>query len=115
MPPSAHAGVHNSTWTAQGKPAGGAAEVVRAAKFYMAAQVETGHLCPITMTRAAVAALAAEPALAARLMPKIGGREDDSPLEPWWGKKSTTLGMGMSERQGAADLRAQTAAARAAV
>ncbi|MEN3349496.1 MAG: putative acyl-CoA dehydrogenase, partial [Bradyrhizobium sp.] len=38
MAHSAHAGVHNSTWTADGKPAGGAAEVVRAAKFYIAAQ-----------------------------------------------------------------------------
>src|SRR5207302_11465289 len=46
MAHSAHAGVHNSTWTAQGRPAGGAAEVVRAAKFYIASQVETGHLCP---------------------------------------------------------------------
>src|SRR3979490_1295210 len=62
MARSAHAGVHNSTWTAAGRPAGGAAEVVRAARFYMAAQVETGHLCPITMTRASVAALAAQPA-----------------------------------------------------
>src|SRR4030081_139813 len=44
MARSAHAGGHNSTWTADGKPAGGAAEVVRAAKFYIAAQVETGHL-----------------------------------------------------------------------
>ena len=65
MARSAHAGIHNSTWTADGKPAGGAAEVVRAAKFYMAAQVETGHLCPITMTRASVAALAAQPDLLA--------------------------------------------------
>src|SRR6204780_1795959 len=63
MAHSAHAGIHNSTWDAQGKPAGGAAEVVRAAKFYMAAGVETGHLCPITMTRASVAALAAAPDL----------------------------------------------------
>src|SRR5215207_10913342 len=55
MAHSAHAGVHNSTWDAQGGPAGGASEVVRAARFYMASQVETGHLCPITMTRAAVA------------------------------------------------------------
>src|ERR1700742_4334531 len=54
MAHSAHAGVHNSTWDAQGAPAGGAAEVVRAVRFYMAAQVETGHLCPITMTRASV-------------------------------------------------------------
>ena len=63
MAHSAHAGMHNSTWTAAGKPAGGAAEVVRAAKFYIAAQVETGHLCPITMTRASVAALAVQPDL----------------------------------------------------
>ena len=71
MAHSAHAGIHNSTWTVQGKPAGGAAEVVRAAKFYMAAQVETGHLCPITMTRASVAALAAQPDVLAKAMPVI--------------------------------------------
>ena len=69
MAHSAHAGVHNSTWDATGRPAGGASEVVRAAKFYMAAQVETGHLCPITMTRASVAALAAQPDLLAKMMP----------------------------------------------
>src|ERR1700680_2862226 len=72
MARSAHAGVHNSTWTAQGKPAGGAAEVVRAARFYIAAQVETGHLCPITMTRASVAALAAQPDLLPKTMPGSG-------------------------------------------
>src|SRR6201984_997688 len=43
MAHSAHAGVHNSTWTAEGKPAGAPSEVVRAAKFYIASQVETGH------------------------------------------------------------------------
>src|SRR5436190_21578683 len=69
MAHSAHAGAHNSTWTADGTPAGGASEVIRAAKFYMAAQVETGHLCPITMTRASVAAPADQPALAAKGMP----------------------------------------------
>src|SRR3569833_269855 len=61
MAHSAHAGLHNSTWTA----AGGAAEGVRAAKFFIAAQVETGHLCPITMTRASVAAFASDEALRA--------------------------------------------------
>src|SRR5689334_8061387 len=82
MAHSAHAGVHNSTWTALGKPAGGAAEVVRAAKFYMAAQVETGHLCPITMTRASVAALAAQPDLLASVMPVIATRSYDPAFAP---------------------------------
>ncbi|RZN24071.1 isovaleryl-CoA dehydrogenase [Bradyrhizobium sp. Leo121] len=113
MAHSAHAGVHNSTWTAQGKPAGGAAEVVRAAKFYIAAQVETGHLCPITMTRAAVAALASQPDLLARTMPVIATRSYDPSFVPWWEKRGVTLGMGMTEKQGGTDVRANmTRAAR---
>jgi len=102
---SAHAGVHNSTWTAQGRPAGGAAEVVRAAKFYIAAQVETGHLCPITMTRASVAALAAQPDLLAKTMPVIATRAYDPSFAPWWTKRGMTLGMGMTEKQGGTDVR----------
>jgi putative acyl-CoA dehydrogenase len=105
MARSAHAGIHNSTWTAAGKPAGGAAEVVRAAKFYMAAQVETGHLCPITMTRASVAALAAQPELLAKAMPVIATRAYDPCFAPWWTKRGMTLGMGMTEKQGGTDVR----------
>src|ERR1700733_7450264 len=108
MAHSAHAGVHNSTWTAQGRPAGGAAEVVRAAKFYMAAQVETGHLCPITMTRASVAALAAQPDLLAKTMPVIGTRAYDPTFAPWPTKRGMTLGMGMTEKQGGTDVRTNT-------
>src|SRR5437764_806451 len=106
MARSAHAGVHNSTWTAQGKPAGDAAEVIRAAKFYMAAQVETGHLCPITMTRASVAALSAQPDLLAKAMPVISTRAYDPDFAPWWSKRGMTLGMGMTEKQGGTDVRA---------
>jgi putative acyl-CoA dehydrogenase len=105
MARSAHAGVHNSTWTADGKPAGGAAEVVRAAKFYIAAQVETGHLCPITMTRASVAALGAQPDLLAKTMPVIGTRAYDPSFAPWPAKRGMTLGMGMTEKQGGTDVR----------
>ncbi|KRR06524.1 DNA alkylation response protein [Bradyrhizobium jicamae] len=105
MAHSAHAGVHNSTWTADGKPAGGASEVIRAAKFYMAAQVETGHLCPITMTRASIAALAEQPELLAKLMPVIGTRSYDPAFAPWWTKRGMTLGMGMTEKQGGTDVR----------
>jgi putative acyl-CoA dehydrogenase len=106
MAHSAHAGVHNSTWTALGKPAGGAAEVVRAAKFYVASQVETGHLCPITMTRASVAALASQPDLLAKAMPVIATRSYDPSFAPWWTKRGMTLGMGMTEKQGGTDVRA---------
>jgi putative acyl-CoA dehydrogenase len=113
MAHSAHAGLHNSTWTADGKPAGGAAEVVRAAKFYMAAQIETGHLCPITMTRASVAALAAQPDVLAKAMPVITPRSYDPAFAPWWTKRGMTLGMGMTEKQGGTDVRAnQTRAER---
>lgn len=106
MAHSAHAGVHNSTWTADGKPAGDAAEVIRAAKFYMASQVETGHLCPVTMTRASVAALAMQPDLLARAMPVLSTKSYDPSFAPWWEKRGMTLGMGMTEKQGGTDVRA---------
>ncbi|MDN4988971.1 acyl-CoA dehydrogenase family protein [Bradyrhizobium sp. WYCCWR 13022] len=113
MAHSAHAGLHNSTWTADGKPAGGAAEVIRAAKFYIASQVETGHLCPITMTRASVAALAMQPDVLARVMPVLSTRSYDPSFAPWWEKRGMTLGMGMTEKQGGTDVRANmTRAAR---
>src|SRR6201995_4292373 len=108
MARSAHAGVHNSTWNAEGRPAGGAAEVVRAAKFYMAPPGETGHLCPITMTRASVAALAAQPDLLAKTMPAIATRSYDPTFAPWWTKRGMTLGMGMTEKQGGTDVRSNT-------
>ena len=69
MAESVQAGQHASTWRADASPAAAPAEVARAARYMMVAQVENGHMCPITMTRAAVAALATEPGLAAALMP----------------------------------------------
>src|SRR5499427_6006951 len=115
MAHSAQAGVHNSTWTAEGKPAGGAAEVLRAARFYIASQVETGHLCPITMTRASVAALASQPEILAKTMPVIATRSYDPSFAPWWTKRGMTLGMGMTEKQGGTDVRSNmTRAERAA-
>src|ERR1700691_4028342 len=105
MAHSAHAGLHNSTWTGDGHPAGAPAEVVRAAKFYMAAGVETGHLCPITMTRASVAALAVQPDILKKTMPVIGTRAYDPTFAPWPTKRGMTLGMGMTEKQGGTDVR----------
>jgi putative acyl-CoA dehydrogenase len=106
MTRSAQAGLHNSTWTEQGRPRGGCSEVVRAAKFYMASQIESGHLCPITMTRASVAALGSQPDLLAKTMPVIATRTYDPSFVPWWQKRGMTLGMGMTEKQGGTDVRA---------
>ena len=105
MAESVAAGLAASTWCDDATPAPAPAQVLRAARFYMAAQVETGHLCPITMTRAAVAALAVEPALVAELMPKIMSRRYDPRFRPWREKTGITLGMGMTERQGGTDVR----------
>src|SRR5439155_8368630 len=75
MAESIAVGLHASTWRKDATPAAAPAQVTRAARFYMAAQIETGHLCPITMTRAAIAALVAEPTLASKFCPKVLSRE----------------------------------------
>ena len=108
MTESMAAGLHTMTWTANAVPAPAPAEVARAARYYMVAQVENGHMCPITMTRASVAALAGEPDLINKLMPKIGGRQYDPSFRPWWEKSAMTIGMGMTEKQGGTDVRANT-------
>ncbi|MGD9766881.1 MAG: acyl-CoA dehydrogenase family protein [Pseudolabrys sp.] len=111
MGESIAAGLQASTWTGTGARAPAPAEVARAARFYMVAQVENGHMCPITMTRAAVAALHAQPDLLAQVMPKIASRRYDPRFLPWWDKDGMTLGMGMTERQGGTDVRTNTSRA----
>lgn len=108
MAESMAAGLHASTWAASGAAAPPPAEVARAARYYMVAQVENGHMCPITMTRASVAALASEPSLRDRWLPKILSRSYDQSFRPWWEKSGVTLGMGMTEKQGGTDVRANT-------
>jgi putative acyl-CoA dehydrogenase len=111
MAESMKAGLHDMTWRADGARAPAPAEVARAARYYMVAQVENGHMCPITMTRAAVGALAAEPALLAALMPKIASHDYDPSFRPWHQKSAITIGMGMTEKQGGTDVRANTSRA----
>ena len=105
MAHSVAAGLHNSTWGKTGAPAGKASEVSRAAKLFVAAQVETGHLCPLTMTRASVAALASTPDVLAQVMPVLSSRSYDPSFAPWSAKSGMTIGMGMTEKQGGTDVR----------
>jgi len=107
---SAAQGLHCSTWEhlLTGKGARPGAHVARCAGNYLAAQMEPGHCCPITMTHAAVASLRHAPDLARQWLPKILVRDyDPSPL-PAEAKRAVTFGMGMTERQGGTDVRANT-------
>ena len=108
MAESIAAGLHASTWQADASRAAAPAEVARAARFYMVAQVENGHQCPVTMTRASVAGFGGEPSLAKMLMPKLLSRHYDPMLRPWREKTGITLGMGMTEKQGGTDVRTNT-------
>src|SRR6478736_2441028 len=111
MTDSMGTGLHASTWKADGSRAAAPAEVARAARYFMVAQVENGHMCPITMTRACVGALAVEPAILQKLIGKITLRTYDPSFRPWWEKDAITLGMGMTEKQGGTDVRANTTTA----
>ena len=108
MAESMKAGLHNMTWRADATRAPAPAEVARAARYYMVAQVENGHMCPITMTRAAVGALALEPSLAAKVMTKISSHDYDPRFRAWTEKSGITIGMGMTERQGGTEVRSNT-------
>jgi len=108
MAESMRASLHCRTWASDGHLAPAPAEVARAARFYMVAQVENGHMCPITMTRASVAALQMAPDLLGQLLPKITSRDYDPSFRPWPEKAAITIGMGMTEKQGGTDVRTNT-------
>ena len=80
--------------------------VSHAALVYLHNQVEPGTCCPMTMTYAAVPALAADPALAAEWRPKLLSRVYDPAVAPLAEKRGATLGMAMTEKQGGSDVRA---------
>ncbi|MCB1477089.1 MAG: DNA alkylation response protein, partial [Rhodobiaceae bacterium] len=110
-------GVHCSGYAPGGGPAGDGAQVVRSARINMLSQVEAGHVCPLTMTHAAIPALADEAAgtpAAERWLSRIFSREYDARLAPAATKTGVSLGMGMTENQGGTDVRANDTSARKA-
>ncbi|MFD0027058.1 acyl-CoA dehydrogenase family protein [Streptomyces sp. NPDC055059] len=80
----------------------------RAAAFLVWSQVEAGHTCPLSMTHAAVPALRADPALAAEWEPRLTSTVYDAGLRPAATKAGVVFGMGMTEKQGGSDVRANT-------
>jgi putative acyl-CoA dehydrogenase len=111
MEMSVHEGLHCSAWdhlaTGGVKPARGA-NVARSAGCYMAVQMEAGHQCPITMTNACVPTLLLEPELAKAWVPRVLSRDYDARFAAAAAKRGVTLGMGMTEKQGGTDVRANT-------
>ena len=88
-----------------GAPGGHA---THAAMIYLASQVEPGHCCPLTMTYAAVPALAANPQVSEIWRSKLTTAAYDPAPLPINQKRSATLGMAMTEKQGGSDVRANT-------
>ena len=104
------AGIHSMPWST---PREGA-HVARAALMYMAFQNEAGHCCPISMTYSAVPALRRQPDLAAQWEALICSTTYDGSFKPAGEKTGLTVGMGMTEKQGGSDVRANTSRAVAA-
>ncbi|MFF3458798.1 acyl-CoA dehydrogenase family protein [Streptomyces sp. NPDC002730] len=90
---------------AWGRPAG---HVRRAAGFLVWTQAEAGHGCPVSMTHATVPALRTDPALAAEWEPRLTSQVYEEGLRPASLKAGALFGMGMTEKQGGSDVRANT-------
>ena len=86
--------------------AAGGSHATRAAGFLVWSQVEAGHGCPVSMTYSVVPALRAEPSLAALFEPGLTSTAYEPGLR--LGKAGLLAGMGMTEKQGGSDVRANT-------
>jgi putative acyl-CoA dehydrogenase len=112
-------GLHASTWdparemtqASLATDAPRTAHVERAARLFVAAQVESGHVCPMTMTHASVATLEASPERLRDWLPLLRSRSYDCRFLPFWEKHGVTIGMGMTEKQGGTDVRANLTSA----
>ena len=96
-------GLHGTPWLG-----GAGAHVQRAAAFMLFTELEPSVLCPVSMSYAATPALRANPALHAAFGPGLASTHYDARFMPAAGKTALTMGMGMTEKQGGSDVRANT-------
>ena len=82
-----------------------------AAGFYLHGQIEQGTLCPATMTQACIPLLQKEDGLWQQLADKLLSPAYDERDVPAADKASIWVGMGMTEKQGGSDVRANTTVA----
>jgi len=106
MAQAVEAGLHGTPWAA---PADAPyPHTLRAAGFMLFTELEPSTLCPISMSYAATPSLRANAAVYADWGPGLASRSYDPHLRLWRGKPGLTMGMGMTEKQGGSDLRANT-------
>jgi putative acyl-CoA dehydrogenase len=98
-------------WGRAGAPPRPGSHVARAAAFTVWSQVEAGHGCPVSMTYAATAALRTTPVVAEPLAPLLTSDVHDPGTRPLSDKRGALVGMGMTEKQGGSDVRANTTTA----
>ncbi|MBX3636286.1 MAG: acyl-CoA dehydrogenase family protein [Rubrivivax sp.] len=96
-------GLHGTPWSAA--PGG---HVERAAAFMLFTEAEPSVLCPVSMTYAVTPALRANAALHAAFGARLADRRYDPRSVPAADKPAITMGMGMTEKQGGSDVRANT-------
>ncbi|WP_374388334.1 acyl-CoA dehydrogenase family protein [Sandaracinobacter sp.] len=88
-----------------GQPAG---HVAHGAILFLQGQADSGSICPMTMTYAAVPALRAEAKVADEWVPRIQAGRYDGAARPASEKAGVTIGMAMTEKQGGSDVRANS-------
>ena len=98
-------GVANFSWRHADRAG---AHVARAALMYLHSQADQGTSCPLTMTHAAVPVLRQSSNMAKSWLPRILSTEYDARHVPAWEKRGNTIGMGMTEKQGGSDVRANS-------
>jgi putative acyl-CoA dehydrogenase len=96
--------LHSLPWLEKRK----GAHVARAALMMITVQNEAGHTCPVSMTFSGLATLRSEPALVREWEPRILSSAYDPRFMPAQDKRGVLLGMGMTEKQGGSDVRANT-------
>ena len=101
-------GYHSGPWVQMDGRAIPGAHVARAAGYLMQAQVECGTLCPTTMTYGAIAAMRRDAWLQRDWIPQLLTREYDDRDISFEQKRGGLIGMGMTEKQGGSDVRANT-------
>ncbi|MFD1709202.1 isovaleryl-CoA dehydrogenase [Ottowia sp. GY511] len=101
------AGLHGTPYASE-EQATGHAHTQRAAAFMLFTELEPSILCPISMTYAVTPALRDNPAIYADWAPKLAAQAYDPALKLWRDKPGVTMGMGMTEKQGGSDVRANT-------